>query len=354
MGLETGTFIDSLVATNPVGATDPKSQGDDHLRLIKSTILATFPSITGAVTLTHTNINDAALKSAANTFTDAQQITATTPRLILNESDQAADEKIWDVRVSASDLEVRTRTDADGTGVEAFVIERGTGTAITRFNLNEVTRVWDSPTQTGYTQISHDATDGKIITNAGDLELDPAGETVKIIGTNSASGHPRLELFSNDTLRAFFAFDDSTDVATIDSDGTLSLAANNSEAVEIQTDGGIVTPDGVSDEFGYKGAPQNTQNGNYTLVLTDAGKMIYKASGGAGETITIPANSSVAFPVGTIVVIVNDGGGDLSIAITTDTLEVYDGATGTQTLGDNNKAVIEKVTSTLWKYSATA
>ena len=51
MALETGTYIDSLVATNPT-ATDALAQADDHLRLIKATLKATFPSITGAVTLT--------------------------------------------------------------------------------------------------------------------------------------------------------------------------------------------------------------------------------------------------------------------------------------------------------------
>ena len=42
MGLETGTFVDDLVTTNPVGATDPKSQGDDHFRLIKTLLKNTF------------------------------------------------------------------------------------------------------------------------------------------------------------------------------------------------------------------------------------------------------------------------------------------------------------------------
>jgi hypothetical protein len=56
MSLETGTYISDLVATNPL-ATDPKSQGDDHLRFIKSTLLATFPNVTGAVTPTHTELN---------------------------------------------------------------------------------------------------------------------------------------------------------------------------------------------------------------------------------------------------------------------------------------------------------
>jgi hypothetical protein len=56
MGLESGTYISDLVATNPLG-TDPKSQGDDHLRLIKSTIKTTFPNVTGAVTMTHAQLN---------------------------------------------------------------------------------------------------------------------------------------------------------------------------------------------------------------------------------------------------------------------------------------------------------
>lgn len=56
MGLETGTYIDDLVSTNPASG-DVASQGDDHIRLIKSTIKATFPNIAGAVAPTHTELN---------------------------------------------------------------------------------------------------------------------------------------------------------------------------------------------------------------------------------------------------------------------------------------------------------
>ncbi len=48
MGLETGTFIDDLVTTNPLGASDEVKQGDDHLRLIKSVLKTTFPNATKA------------------------------------------------------------------------------------------------------------------------------------------------------------------------------------------------------------------------------------------------------------------------------------------------------------------
>ena len=56
MSLETATYIDGLNVANPT-ATDLKSQGDDHLRLIKSTIKATFPNLTGAVTPTQAQLN---------------------------------------------------------------------------------------------------------------------------------------------------------------------------------------------------------------------------------------------------------------------------------------------------------
>jgi len=43
MGLETATYISSLTPTNPV-SNDTKSQGDDHIRLLKSTAQNTFPN----------------------------------------------------------------------------------------------------------------------------------------------------------------------------------------------------------------------------------------------------------------------------------------------------------------------
>ena len=51
MALESTTYIDGLVITNPTG-TDPRSQGDDHIRLVKSTLRSTFPNVAGAMTAT--------------------------------------------------------------------------------------------------------------------------------------------------------------------------------------------------------------------------------------------------------------------------------------------------------------
>lgn len=56
MALESATYPNQLVQTNPLG-TDTKSQGDDHIRLLKKVIQSTFPNITGAVTVTQDQLN---------------------------------------------------------------------------------------------------------------------------------------------------------------------------------------------------------------------------------------------------------------------------------------------------------
>lgn len=68
MALESTTYISGLVVTNPT-SSDNISDGDNHIRLLKSTIKATFPSVTGAVTGTHTAINSAV--TSANAATNA-------------------------------------------------------------------------------------------------------------------------------------------------------------------------------------------------------------------------------------------------------------------------------------------
>jgi len=77
MPLETGTYIDSLVATNPE-TTDPLSQADDHLQLIKSTLKATFPYLTGAISDSHTTINTH--MSTVGAATDANTVSTLVKR----------------------------------------------------------------------------------------------------------------------------------------------------------------------------------------------------------------------------------------------------------------------------------
>lgn len=66
MALETATYVGELVSTNPPG-TDNKSQGDDHLRLIKATIQATFPGMAGAFGRVQAKATDYTLVANDNT-----------------------------------------------------------------------------------------------------------------------------------------------------------------------------------------------------------------------------------------------------------------------------------------------
>ena len=56
MSLESFNFIDSLNASNPT-TTDNVSEGDDHIRGIKTTLKNTFPNINAAVTATDEELN---------------------------------------------------------------------------------------------------------------------------------------------------------------------------------------------------------------------------------------------------------------------------------------------------------
>lgn len=108
--------------------------------------------------------------------------------------------------------------------------------------------------------------------------------------------------------------------------------------------------------IGYREIPQNSQSGAYTCVLTDNGRHIFHpAADTTARTFTIPANSSVAFPVGTAITFINqNGAGVITIAITTDTMRLAGaGTTGNRTLAANGIATAIKITSTEWLISGT-
>ena len=101
---------------------------------------------------------------------------------------------------------------------------------------------------------------------------------------------------------------------------------------------------------GYREAPQVSKTANYQLVLADRGKSILM--NGTSLTLTIPANSAVAFPIGTVIIIVNVNSTALSIAITTDTLTLANSTTtGTRTLAQNGLATCVKIGATSWLIS---
>jgi hypothetical protein len=112
------------------------------------------------------------------------------------------------------------------------------------------------------------------------------------------------------------------------------------------------TADGTN-EVGFKNIPQNSQSAAYTLVLADAGKHILHPSTDANaRTFTIPANSSVAYPIGTAITFVNMTSQVVTIAITSDTLTLSPaGTTGSRSLAQYGSATALKIGSTQWLIS---
>lgn len=172
--------------------------------------------------------------------------------------------------------------------------------------------------------------------------------TVNQITTYATSGAIAPTSVNGLTLSALstgFSIAGGTTSKTLTVSNTLTLAG---------TDGTTVTFPPASASVGYLGTPQNAQVTNYTLVLADSGKQIYMAAAQAATTYTIPANSSVPFPVGTSVTFVNSSTNNMTISITTDTLTLSPAGTGgSRTLAQYGIATAIKVTSTLWYISGT-
>ena len=104
---------------------------------------------------------------------------------------------------------------------------------------------------------------------------------------------------------------------------------------------------------GYMGLPQSATTTTATLAIGDAGKHIYVNT--AGQTMTIPANSAVPYPIGTAITFVaGPSAGTVTIAITTDIMYlVGTGTTGSRTLAAHGTATAIKVSATAWYINGT-
>jgi hypothetical protein len=155
-----------------------------------------------------------------------------------------------------------------------------------------------------------------------------------------------------------------TDIAYVVSDPGGTPVSKKGTVNTLFTSRAIATPtitDGVNTvsspgttSIGYLGIPQNSQSAPYTAVMTDAGKhILHPAADNNPRTFTIPANASVAYPIGTAITFVNLVN-TLTIAITSDTLTwAQNGSTGSRTLAANGIATALKITATLWLISGT-
>lgn len=111
----------------------------------------------------------------------------------------------------------------------------------------------------------------------------------------------------------------------------------------------LITETGIAaaNSIGFRGMPTSsqTQGSLISLALSDFGKRVPNTTGGW----TIPANGTVAFPVGTVILLHNDSASSQTVAITTDTLRLEGTtSTGTRTVSARGFCWLVKTAATEW------
>jgi hypothetical protein len=145
-------------------------------------------------------------------------------------------------------------------------------------------------------------------------------------------------------IATFLATPSSANLASAvtDETGSGSLVFGTDPTVALANASTIKDSAGTAYSIGYVNIPASAST--TTFVLADSGKFITATS-----TVTIPANSSVAFATGTVLVVYNNSASSISIGITTDTLRLAGTTTtGTRTLAAYGTATLMKVSSTVW------
>ena len=117
--------------------------------------------------------------------------------------------------------------------------------------------------------------------------------------------------------------------------------------------GTVTIPAGVvatAANAGYMGIPQNAATtGAYGVVAADNGTHIRAT---ATRTVTLPANATIALPIGFAQTFTCDTGATMTIAITTDTMYLAGpGTTGSRTLAPFGMATAIKTGATSWMIS---
>ena len=249
MSLEVGTYINDLVATNPVGATDDASQGDDHIRLIKNVLRNSFPNITKATYLqqARSDVASASETDIGAVSSDYVRITGTTTITSLGTAPA---------------------------GTQRWVVFQGALTL----------------------------THGSSLLLPGEANITTAAND-RMFAISSGSGAWIVLLYMKASGLA------------------------------------VAQPAPTRQE--------NVQSGaSYTLVLSDNGKLIRRTNA-TTNTVVIPANSAVAFPVGTQIDLIQDGTGDMEVQANPG-VTLHSFSNRTKLAGQHAAATLYKKDTDIW------
>jgi len=135
------------------------------------------------------------------------------------------------------------------------------------------------------------------------------------------------------------------------SNARTTLGLGNSATLATGTTAGTVA---TGDDSRFTTLPVNDQSGAYTFVLGDAGKMV-RHNNGSAHIFTIPLNSSVAFPVGTVITLRNYSSGGIITVTADSTSALYvagsSGGNVDATIAQNGMGTIVQEATDIWVIS---
>jgi len=141
----------------------------------------------------------------------------------------------------------------------------------------------------------------------------------------------------------------NTSATTVNFAGAATTALNiGASGAPITGFAATATTSSTASSLGYLGLPQSATTTTATLAIGDAGKHIYVKI--AGQTITIPDNSVVPYPIGTTITFIAGGLATTVTIANNDTMYLAgaSGASGTRTLAAYGMATAVKVATYTW------
>lgn len=264
MGLETATTIGSLVATNPL-STDPKSEGDDHLRTIKAVLQA-----------------DAVVKSASNTFTGTQVMS------ILQVTGQATISSLTVTGgTTLSTLAVLSSLRVDGNATISSMVVLGTISALGLYLTGTITATNQAASKTyvdGAISTIYSVPRRQTILYGAQTFLQiGTGLAVNLLATTKPVGFSYAAGFG-----AYGAIDYAGRFASDQASYWSGLTANNTNYLFSARDASTGAQTGVASllpyiaQFSSVGSPSTT-NGQHTYVI-DEGQM-YVGNGSVATAV---------------------------------------------------------------------
>jgi len=330
-GSTSGAGLASGIALSVVD-TDGTLTANSDIKYASQKAVRTFvlANATGTNQKTEVRVATTAAGTLASSFEDGDTIDgvvlATNDRILIKDQASAPENGIYTVNVSGAPTRA-TDADAGAELVNAAVLVL-LGTANTHRTYKQITPATITLGSSDLVWVLSSDGSADVISN----------ETVSVVD--------QLMVFADTTGKRIKKWT-TTGYALLTA-GVLSVRTLAQLVGDLQGTGLTST------EAGFRTIPQNSQSTAYTCVATDSGKHIFHPSADTtARTWTIPANASVAFPIGTVITFVNqNGAGAITIAITTDIMRLaITGAVGNRVLAANGIATALKVTATEWLIS---